>query len=182
MIPKSKENRSFGTFDSVAVIALGCVVAMICGTIVYEMMQDDSGLRARRGAEALAHQMVAVGFGASEPEELVVDLEKASFEDHSPDQKLKADGGRSPASIRPPSATQISPSEGSLGRDPWGRPFHYKVFRSTDGEPIRILVWSSGPNKRSETHADPIEVASSGELEQPIRFGGDDIGFAYTKP
>lgn len=170
MSKKTKQNRAFGTFDLVAMIALGSAVLVICGTIVQEMLQDDRPDRARMGAEAIAHQMVAGGFAEA----------VAGVSDAKP-EAIAEHGSRGPASLGSAAidnAPTLNLVEGSLGKDPWGRPYRYKLLRSNEGNAVRILVWSEGPNEVSDTEFMEVDVALSAPKEK-IKFGGDDVGFVY---
>lgn len=162
----------FGTFDLVAMMALGSAVVLICGTIVGAALQDDRPKRAQLGAEALAHQMIAGGFGPVVPERADEEFVAAP-----------KSGDRGPASVGVPTngnARAFNSLEGVMGRDPWGRPYRYKLLRSSGGQPVRILVWSEGPNERSDTRSSEFDIALS-TPRGSIRFGGDDIGFVFRK-
>lgn len=177
MSQKDKQKRPFGTFDLVATIALGSAVLVICITISNEILQDDRPDRAKIGAEALVHQMMVGGFG------LAMTDARVESRVEPVEQALPAPSRR-PASVSAPGndgAPTFSLSEGVMGKDPWGRPYKYKLLRSMDGQPVRILVWSEGANQTSDTEFSEFEVALPAPTHK-IRFGGDDIGFAYQKP
>ncbi|MCM2280439.1 MAG: hypothetical protein NDI61_01175 [Bdellovibrionaceae bacterium] len=174
MLLKRKQNRVFGTFDLIGVLALGGAVLAICSTIVFEILQDDSHARARFGAEALAHQLMAGGFG---PEETSLDFD--SYQAEAAERR----GARGPASVlgSAGASAALTLVEGIMGKDPWGRPFHYKVLRAHGGLPVRILVWSDGPNAASESELADFEVAQLSPSEQ-VQFQGDDVGYLYVRP
>ena len=71
--------------------------------------------------------------------------------------------------------------EGRIGKDPWGQAFQYQVLREVDGQPIKVLVWSAGPNKRAESLEQVLEQAIRVRADQAVQFAGDDIGFVYFK-
>lgn len=56
---------------------------------------------------------------------------------------------------------------GSIGNDPWGQPYRYKILDSIDSQ-IRIQIWSAGPNRHFETADEPGLAAD--------RYQGDDVG------
>ena len=55
-------------------------------------------------------------------------------------QTATSSAGRSPSSIQPTDFNQ--PVTGSLGQDPWGQPFSYKI--RSEGQQKVIDVWSEG--------------------------------------
>ena len=169
MIQKAKKNQKFGTSDLVTLIALAGLAITITWTIIQDALRDDRPERARLGAEALAHQMVTGGFSL---------IDSANADDPST-------GGNRAVASDPKAASGNAPTlslfEGTLGRDPWGKAYRYKLLRSSEGSPLRILVWSDGPNTKPDTQVDDFAVASSG-VGGSFRFSGDDIGFEYQKP
>lgn len=60
----------------------------------------------------------------------------------------------------------------TLGSDPWGQPFQYKVLRNAYGQPTHIAVWSMGPNKKDDTR----EITVRPNASFVRLFMGDDIG------
>lgn len=72
------------------------------------------------------------------------------------------------------SAHTVWKDEGTLGKDPWGKPFRYKVFRDESGFARKIAVWSEGQNSRNET--DFSEFLSLKDHSANM-FLGDDAGF-----
>ncbi len=82
---------------------------------------------------------------------------------------------RGPASVSPQGSEFPSNlrSTGTMGTDPWGAPFRYRILSADSAGNVRILVWSSGPNQKVETAMlDDEEAVISG---QPS-YAGDDIG------
>ncbi|MEY4616782.1 MAG: Type secretion system protein [Pseudomonadota bacterium] len=68
-------------------------------------------------------------------------------------EEISQDQGRTIASP--------GPLEGSIGKDPWGRPFRYAFSKGNQ----LLFVWSVGPDGKSE---------SSGPLQSLL---GDDLGY-----
>jgi hypothetical protein len=62
---------------------------------------------------------------------------------------------------------------GTMGSDPWGQPFHYKIMNADRSLGVKVVVWSSGPNMKIET----AELQTEGFeiVNQPI-YSGDDLG------
>ncbi|WP_413586020.1 hypothetical protein [Bdellovibrio sp. HCB274] len=90
-----------------------------------------------------------------------------------------ASGGRLPASVAPVSEPMDSLREtGTMGTDPWGQPYHYRVLPSAEhNSNIRIVVWSSGPNSKVESK--DLENEEMKIVGQPS-FGGDDVGVVLS--
>lgn len=66
--------------------------------------------------------------------------------------------------------------EGYLGKDPWGKPYLYKVLKDESGNVNKLLVVSSGPDLKLSTPVKSRELQSTSRL----KFLGDDIGRLYT--
>lgn len=152
-----KKNRSFGTLDLIGLIALVGTVCSIVGIILAQAMKDDRPQRARAMAEALAKQISAEQNKAFQFAQVVDSAQKGTAGGSS--------SGRGPASVEPAVPALTS---GSLGRDPWGQPFHYSVrkLESNNGRQVaRVFVWSDGPDGKSQT-----DLAN-------LKVGGDDLGY-----
>src|SRR5690606_15960630 len=65
--------------------------------------------------------------------------------------------GRAPAS-------EASLLGGVISADPWGQPYRYQYARNSSGQPVYVVVWSSGPNEKSETEESKIAVSPEGFL------------------
>lgn len=66
--------------------------------------------------------------------------------------------------------------EGQLGKDPWGKPYIYKLLKNENGNVIKLLVISHGPDTKLSTSIDSREL----ESVKHMRFEGDDIGKLYS--
>lgn len=162
----SKSKQRFTSTDAVAVIALGLSVIAITLNILTEAIKDDSGERAQYGAEALAHQMASA---------------RIALVEEFPESAKSQGPSRGPSSVGEPAISQpMSQYEGQLGLDPWGKAYHYKLFRSGDSKVIRIVVWSSGPDQKTDTVFADDDLASS-ESRKKLSFRGDDIGYVYQR-
>ncbi len=138
----SKVSKSFKTTDLALTMALLVIVFSVSGGIVTEAFQDTSVNLATNEAERIAGQI----------------FEK------SESGKLSSRGPASASELSLKGNTEIS-------EDPWGKPYHYKIFKNQNGS-IKVLVVSAGPNKKLESNLDKFDTHSQ-------VFGGDDIGFVY---
>ncbi|MDZ4661184.1 MAG: hypothetical protein SGJ18_06140 [Pseudomonadota bacterium] len=71
-------------------------------------------------------------------------------------------------------AVSVWKDEGTLGNDPWGKPYRYKVFRDESGEAKKVAVWSEGENSHNETDFSEAITVTQNPLSV---FLGDDAGF-----
>ncbi|MGE5085353.1 MAG: hypothetical protein ACM3MG_03575 [Bacillota bacterium] len=86
-------------------------------------------------------------------------------------------GGRNPASLAPVVSLDSLRTTGTMGTDPWGHAYHYRVLSAEPAKNIRILVWSAGPNGKIET-AD-LDDENKKVMVQP-KYEGDDIGVVLS--
>lgn len=79
---------------------------------------------------------------------------------------------RSPASMKATGGESLNFRDaGSIGHDPWGQPYRYKLLR--DGsEQMKVQIWSAGPNRNFET--------SDKEGFAADVYGGDDVGVVLS--
>lgn len=83
-------------------------------------------------------------------------------------------GGRAPASeVRGLLSSADLRTTGTMGSDPWGQPYHFRILSSDSPKSMRILVWSSGPNRKSESP--DLEDEAKRLPTQPV-YSGDDMG------
>ena len=160
MFKKDSKKQGFTTFDTVMVLALGFTALGISASIMSESLRDDRMDRARFGAETLAHQIASGGLALGEPD----------AKNESPTQR-----GPAPVSQSEPG---LGLYDGTLGKDPWGQPYHYKLIRGSDGRAARIFVWSDGADQKANTRLEDNDIALSGPIEK-VEFSGDDVGFVY---
>lgn len=88
-----------------------------------------------------------------------------------------ARGGRNPASVAPVASLDSLRTTGTMGTDPWGQSYHYRVLSADQSKNIRILVWSSGPNGKIETV--DLDNEDKKITAQP-QYEGDDIGVVLS--
>jgi type II secretory pathway pseudopilin PulG len=77
------------------------------------------------------------------------------------------------SSAKDPTRGPASASQGggSLGTDPWGQPYRYKILNAGKDQ-LKVQIWSAGPNRNFETtDLDGIAAES---------YGGDDVGIVLS--
>lgn len=149
-----QEVRSSGMLLIMGLVGLSMVIV---ATPWNRQFQDSRTEAALQKAEIVGYQVVQIYREAS----------KSSMSENN--------GGRNPASIAPlegefPANLR---STGTMGTDPWGAPYRYRILSADQVGNVRILVWSTGPNQKAETiKLDDEEAVITG---QPT-YAGDDIG------
>lgn len=73
-------------------------------------------------------------------------------------------------------ANRVPASALDLGNDAWGSAYKYSVVKNSYGQPIYVVVLSSGPNASFETEVAQNMAFSHSNIEN-IQFQGDDIGY-----
>ncbi len=145
--------RRFGTTDLAIVLALWSAMAVLVGGVLSELASDTETPMAKAQSEAYAHQL------ASTPGE------------STGGEESKAYGPvRGPASVLP---GDQSLRTGKLGRDPWGKPYNYRIVKSA------VIVWSAGRNQEPDSEQ-ALNRLESGHPVQDFRFMGDDVGFVQV--
>ncbi len=138
-------NRRFGTTDLAIVMGLWSAMAVLLGGVLSELASDTETPMARAQSEAYALQLA---------------------ESEMPQMKDDMQSGRAPASVAPVASLR----SGTLGKDPWGRAYQYKVV--AEG----VIVYSNGKNNESDS-AKALERLDSGQSIREFHFAGDDVGF-----
>ncbi|MEK7357149.1 MAG: hypothetical protein AAB250_11920 [Bdellovibrionota bacterium] len=143
-------NQRFGTLDLIMLVVLCGTVSSVVGASIAGFTKDTRPTRARSSAEALALQI------------------RAQHENALASMPPAGGGDRAPASVEVPPLT-----DGQIGRDPWGRQFHYSVLGPlTDLRPA-IAVWSGGANGKVDSDVSEFDEAAP----EKFHFRGDDVGF-----
>src|SRR4051812_11707330 len=141
---KSKENQGFTSFDFLTMILSFAIILSVSVPILKKNLNSGEMELAQRDTDAIA-----------------LSLLKPNNSQVSQQRGL--------ASIDSKQASHSSPWKGDAGKDPWGNPYHYTFVRNKMGVPTHVVVWSDGPNMRSET---PTPEKAQGA----IAFTGDDVG------
>lgn len=159
---KTKEKHEFKTSGVLLLLGLVVLSAAMIAVPWNRRTQDSRVKAARQKAEVVGYQ--------------VVQIYRESIEvSVSGDTKPL---GRGLASVQESNSfLQNLKNEGTMGIDPWGEPYHYRLLSSDKTGFMRVLVWSSGPNKKMET----IESVSEDmvQIGQPV-YSGDDIGVVLS--
>lgn len=139
--------RRFGTTDLAIVLGLWSAMAVLVGGVLSELASDTDTPMAKAQSEAYAQQLALAG---------------GSEEGDQP--------GRGPASL----PTDKELRSGTLGKDPWGKPYYYRIVNSA------VVVWSGGRNQEADS-GPAIDRLESGQPLQDFRFMGDDVGFVQVR-
>jgi len=153
----NEEKREFKSSGVLALLGLVGFSTAIIATPWNRQIQDSRVEMALQKAEVVGYQVVQIYREASKE---ALQAKKSS---------------RTPASVAEDKAMHPENwrSTGTMGTDPWGQPFHYRILAPSAQGKVRILVWSAGPNQKVETpNLDNEEAAIH---EQPV-YSGDDMG------
>ncbi|MBN8539038.1 MAG: hypothetical protein J0L82_01525 [Deltaproteobacteria bacterium] len=142
--------RRFGTTDLAIVLALWSAMAVLVGGVMSELASDSETPMAKAQSEAYAQQLASASSVKS---------------DESP--------VRGPASVAASLPADLALRSGKLGRDPWGKPYSYRIVHSA------VIVWSAGRNQEPDSEK-ALERLESGQPVNEFRFMGDDVGFVQV--
>lgn len=156
---KNEQKQEFKSSGVLALLGLVGFSTAIIATPWNRQIQDSRSETARQKAEVVGYQVVQIYREAA----------KTTLSEDKGGGRLPAsvseDKGLSPANLR---------STGTMGTDPWGQPYRYRILSAAEqAGKIRILVWSSGPNQKIETAALDDEGKT---LESQPLYLGDDLG------
>ncbi len=120
--------------------------------------EEDRVVSARRHAEVLGYQIFEI-------------YREAARNSHP-----ESTNSRAPASVGTSEGEVLNFHDaGSIGNDPWGQPYRYKILSASTtntGEPMKVQIWSAGPNKIFETDDKPGAAAAT--------YTGDDVGVVLS--
>jgi len=153
---KYEIKQDFSSSSVLSLFGLVTLSLVIISMPWNRQSQDPQAIQALQKAEVVGYQVVQIYREAAKAE--------------------SASGSRSPASVDSTVPLSQLRTTGTMGMDPWGMPYHYRIL-SSEKQKIRILVWSSGPNKR-------VESTSLDNENQPVprtpNYSGDDVGLILT--
>lgn len=152
---KNKEKQEFKSSGVLTLLGLVGISALIIATPWNRQVQDSASENALQKAEVVGYQVVQIYREASRNQGVFLD---------------KSSGDRMPASAAPAEPLR---TVGTMGTDPWGQPYHYRILSDANASKVRILVWSAGPNQKVETKA--LEDEDQALSHQPT-YAGDDLG------
>lgn len=155
---KNKEKQEFRSSALLSSLGLLAVAVAIVATPWNRQIEDSRIEAARQKAEVVGYQVAQIYREALNSEANLMEV-----------------SGRKPASVGAERAFSMENlrSTGTMGTDPWGEPYRYRILSVDQPGAVRVLIWSGGPNKRVET-AD-LDNEESSVKEQPVYFG-DDMG------
>ncbi len=137
------------------VLGLACLLGLTAIPSWIRQRDEERIVSAKRRAEVLGYQIFEIYTDAQQNQ-----------------SNSEAASSRSPASVKTAGSDALGFHDaGSIGSDPWGQPYRYKIL-SAANEPLKIQVWSAGPNKAFETKDDSGVGADS--------YTGDDVGIILS--
>ncbi len=146
---EAMSTRRFGTTDLAIVLALWSAMAVLVGGVMSELASDSETPMAKAQSEAYANQLASAAPEKSGPT------------------------ARGPASVASNLPADPALRSGKLGRDPWGKPYSYRIVNSA------VIVWSAGRNQEADSEK-ALERLESGQPIHEFRFMGDDVGFVQV--
>jgi hypothetical protein len=160
--------KGFKTWDTLGVFGGLVLMALVIIGAFQGAFVDKNVKQAQREAESLGNQIIAGG------------LKNLPTEGQT--------GNRAVASIRMASSASsqmtrwgVMRLEGTIGKDPWGQKFNYKIIPDSEKNQVIFMVWSNGPNKKKETTTKSA-VAMLPKKTGKLQFSGDDIGNVQIIP
>jgi type II secretory pathway pseudopilin PulG len=154
---KNEQNQEVRSSGMLLIMGLVGFSFAIIATPWNRQFQDSRVEAALQKAEVVGYQVVQIYREASK-----IDVSKDTH--NRLPASVNSEQGGFPENLR---------STGTMGTDPWGTPFHYRILSADKAGNVRILVWSSGPNQKVETaKLDDEDIPIQG---QPT-YAGDDIG------
>jgi hypothetical protein len=153
----TKEIQQFKSFDVISLCALSAAIFACVSIILAQSVGDKEADRAKYHAARLTQQILSNGTS-------IVDSGGAM-----------ADGLRNPASAaKATTSLDLIGYQGRISKDPWGEAYHYQVLH-TGSRIHAVAVWSSGPNKKSDTDRADFSYNENGRVLVGV-FRGDDVG------
>lgn len=153
---KRKEKQQFRSSGLLSLLGLIVLSLTIIATPWNRHIEDSKTQIALQKAEVVGYQVVQV---YREAIKVSLSSDKES--------------GRQPASAHPMELVENLRNTGTVGKDPWGQPYRYRILPPKNSNALKILVWSTGPNKKVES----VELTDEQKnvLGQPS-YSGDDLG------
>jgi hypothetical protein len=128
---KFKLNQGFSTFDFLTMMASLVVIVGISAPILKKNLETGNIEKAQVDARKIAS-------------ELLYSKDTEHLRLASGSAKPEA-SGRGVASVGLVAKNDEANWAGSIGKDPWGNPYHFKFLRNENGMPVEVKVWSEGP-------------------------------------
>lgn len=162
---KTEEKHVLSYKNVIFMSSLAGLLGLLAIPSWSRLRDEDRVINAKRQAEVLGYQVFEIYRDASTPR---------APESSSPRSPASAGTGLEveDANAQSPEAEPVQFREaGSIGNDPWGQPYRYKILDNV-GEQMRVQIWSAGPNRSFETKDDPGVAAET--------YRGDDVGVLLT--
>ncbi|MBC85845.1 MAG: hypothetical protein CL677_01600 [Bdellovibrionaceae bacterium] len=166
MPSKPKKNQVFRSGDAISVLGVLCVVCYIFVYVLANNTGDRDLESAKIDMESLSAQLMAAGMKSLPGQGISRGL--ASVENSGNPIQWVQDWN------------QVG-SEGKIGKDPWGEPFHYLVVKESANKAKYIVIISGGPNKLMETPVEQL-VGSKSSAKLSLDYVGDDFGLVRAVP
>jgi hypothetical protein len=146
------ENQRFNTSDVLSVYGsvLCCFIAVFL--LLRGPFEEFGGSEAQREMIQLSRQILSDGLSTLDP---------------------NVQSSRGPAS-----KDEGNSAEGRIGSDPWGRPYHYRIYQFGRGY-RSVVIWSLGPNGLRDTTEADVLTAQNGRPFK-ILSRADDLGHIET--
>ena len=153
---KTEKKQEFKSTSVLTMLGLvGFSVTLIAAPWNRQSQDPDVDLALQK-AEIVGYQVVQIYREAAK---------NSTVSNGKPDSRM-------PASVAPDNLENLR-TTGTMGSDPWGQPYHYRILSAENSKPIRLLVWSTGPNKKIDSP--DFENEAKALPAQPV-YGGDDVG------
>lgn len=154
---KKQEFKSSGVITLLGLVGFSAVIISAPWNRSYQDTEVDAAMHK---AEIVGYQVVQIYREAAKNSAL-----------------SSSSSSRNPASASPENNLESLRTTGTMGTDPWGQPYHYRILSAEKNKAMRILVWSAGPNKKIET-AD-LDNETKQVVGQPS-YSGDDVGVVLS--
>ncbi len=159
--------NSYKTADSLSVFGTIILVAAVVVGAFQGIFVDQDVQQAIRDAESLGNQIIAGG------------LKNLPSDMSSQSRAIASISGNK--SLSQMTKWGVMRLEGTIGVDPWGQKFHYKIIPDLEKNKVAFMVWSNGPNKTEETSKKDA-VANLPKKNGKLSLHGDDIGNVQIIP
>lgn len=172
-----KSFYGFSTSEFLSVVGSVVLILGISIPIVAHKLSDQ-----KIGVALRQTQDVAVKYNS----EFMSKLEKQVLASNSNGGPVGDGSAKNPTASSPtaavPSRSIASVSESKFEVrevDPWGHALNVRPLKNAYGQITRVLVWSNGPNGKSDTTESQIETLHQRQVLD-FAFGGDDIGIVKS--
>ena len=161
---KNNKIQIVRTSGLIGVLVLGSLTAVMIFCPWSVDTKEIELVRAQKKAEVLAYQIIEI-------------YKEAKAEAPTENAPIQSRGLASVQSrVEAGGILKEFKNQGTMGIDPWGHPFQYKIF--PNGSDSKLIVWSLGPNGSLDNQ---VLMSDSGQaLTAPLQ--GDDIRVQLALP